>query len=95
MRLHRRTPSGCSGQREIELNDCRLNHATGINGMDRFVNEQNIERFRRLAFAVNNEAERRMLFELLAAEAIEFKEQQKVRPERCHSEAVTKDSLAI
>ena len=41
--------------------------------MDRFVNEQNLARFRRLASATINSAERKMLLVLLAEEEAKFK----------------------
>ncbi len=46
--------------------------------LDRFVNEQNTERFRKLASAVTTETERKTLLKLLAAEEARFTELQKV-----------------
>jgi hypothetical protein len=45
----------------------------------KFVNDQNLERFRRLASAATVEAERRILLDLLAEEQIKFVELQKAR----------------
>jgi hypothetical protein len=47
--------------------------------MDRFVNDQNIERYRKLASASTSDAERKMLFGLLAEEKATFIELQKAR----------------
>jgi hypothetical protein len=64
-----------------------LSCATGMDVMDefvmdRFVNEQNLERFRKLASTVTTEAERKMLLTLLAGEEAKFIELQKagIRP---------------
>jgi len=46
---------------------------------NRFVNDQNIERYRKLAFASTNEAERKMLLALLAEEQVKFIELQSAR----------------
>jgi hypothetical protein len=51
----------------------------GAMDMDRFVNDQNIERYRKLASASTNEAERKILLGLLAEENTKFKELQKAR----------------
>jgi hypothetical protein len=45
--------------------------------MDRFVNDENLERFRRLASAATSEAERKTLLGLLAEERAKFIEVQK------------------
>jgi hypothetical protein len=47
--------------------------------IDRFVNDQNIVRFKRLASAATTEAERRTLLSLLAAEQVKFIELQRIR----------------
>ena len=47
--------------------------------MDRFVNDQNLERLRKLANVSTTEAERKILFGLLAEEKTEFIELQKAR----------------
>ncbi len=41
--------------------------------MDRFFNQQNIDRYRQLASASTSEAERKSLLTILAAEKTEFK----------------------
>ncbi len=45
--------------------------------IDRFVNNQNLERFRRLANDATTEAERKILLDLLAKEQVKFIELQK------------------
>jgi hypothetical protein len=45
--------------------------------VDRFINELNLERFRRLADAVTTTAERKVLLELLAEEKTKFVERQR------------------
>ena len=50
--------------------------------LDRFVNEQNIERFRRLAAGNVTNAERAMLLTLLAEEGVKATELQKARLDR-------------
>ena len=50
--------------------------------MDRFVNEENLERFRRLASVSTTEPERKILFGLLADEQAKFFELQKSRTVR-------------
>jgi len=47
--------------------------------VERFVNELNLEQFRRLADGVTTEAERKILLELLAEEQIKFVELQKAK----------------
>jgi hypothetical protein len=47
--------------------------------MDGFVNDQNIERFKKLANAATTDAERKTLFGLLAKEQVKFIELQKIR----------------
>jgi hypothetical protein len=47
--------------------------------MERFVNDQNIERYRRLACATITEAERKILLGLLADEKDKFNELQRSR----------------
>jgi len=47
--------------------------------MNRFVNDQNLERLRKLANVSTTEAERKILFGLLAEEKTEFIELQKAR----------------
>jgi hypothetical protein len=47
--------------------------------MDRFINDQNLERLRKLANVSTTKAERKILFGLLAEEKIEFIELQKAR----------------
>jgi hypothetical protein len=47
--------------------------------MDRFVNDQNIERFRKLASASTNETDRRILLGLLAEENAKFIDLQTAR----------------
>jgi len=47
--------------------------------MDRFVSDQNLERLRQLANVSTTEAERKILFGLLAEEKTEFNELQKAR----------------
>jgi hypothetical protein len=47
--------------------------------MDRFVNNENLGRLRRLASATTSEAERKILFGLLAEEDAKFLELQKAR----------------
>jgi hypothetical protein len=46
---------------------------------ERFVNDQNLERFKKLASAATTEAERKTLFGLLAKEQVKFIELQKIR----------------
>jgi hypothetical protein len=48
--------------------------------IDRFVNDQNTERFKRLASGATTEVERKILLGLLAEEHIKFIELQKVLP---------------
>jgi hypothetical protein len=47
--------------------------------MDRFINDENLERFRRLASATTSETERKILLGLLAQEEAKFIELQKAR----------------
>lgn len=47
--------------------------------MDRFVNDQNLERYRKLASASTGEGERKILLGLLADEEAKFIELQKAR----------------
>jgi hypothetical protein len=47
--------------------------------MDRFVNDQNIERFRKLASASTSETDRKILLGLLAEENAKFIDLQKAR----------------
>ena len=70
-----------------------LNCAMGADGMDRFSSKQNLERFRRLASGVTNEAERTELLELLATEYTEFIEQQTPRTEAELAETAVRDVL--
>jgi hypothetical protein len=49
--------------------------------MDRFIIEQNLERFRRLASVTTSEPKRKILFELLGAEEAKFMKLRKVRIE--------------
>jgi hypothetical protein len=55
------------------------NEKEGAMDMDRFVNDQNIERFRKLASASTNETDRRILLGLLAEENAKFIDLQKAR----------------
>ena len=50
---------------------------------DQFVNDQNLERFRKLADAVTTESERKTLIALLAEEHARFIELQKFRAPAC------------
>jgi len=50
--------------------------------MDRFVNDQNVEMLRRLASVATSDAERKILFGLLAAEKVQFIELQKASTAR-------------
>jgi hypothetical protein len=45
---------------------------------ERFVHDQNLQRFRRLASGATTEAERKGLFDLLAEEQVKFIELQKL-----------------
>jgi hypothetical protein len=47
--------------------------------MDRFVNDQNIERFKKLASATTTQAERKMLLGLLAEEQVKSVKLEKAR----------------
>jgi len=47
--------------------------------VERFVNDQNIERFKKLANAATTEVERKILFSLLAKEQVKFIELQTIR----------------
>ena len=50
--------------------------------MERFVNDQNVERYRRLACGTITEAERKILLSLLTEEKDKFNKSQKVRSNR-------------
>jgi hypothetical protein len=50
--------------------------------MDRFINDENLERFRRLASATTSETERKILLGLLAQEEVKFIELQRARSAR-------------
>ena len=47
---------------------------TGMDDMDRFINEQNLQRLRKLLSSMTNEAKRKTLLGLLAAEEAKFVE---------------------
>jgi hypothetical protein len=51
----------------------------GAMDVERFVNDQNIERFKKLANAATTEVERKILFSLLAKEQVKFIELQTIR----------------
>jgi hypothetical protein len=55
----------------------------GAMNSDRFVNDQNLERFRKLADAVTTASERKTLLALLAEEHAKFIELQKLRAPAC------------
>ena len=63
--------------------DARPSHrkvkAMDMEDMDRFINDQNLERLRKLANVSTTKAERKILFGLLAEEKTKFIELQKVR----------------
>lgn len=54
---------------------------------DQFVNDQNLERFRKLADAVTTASERKTLLALLAEEHAKFIELQKLRAPACSAAA--------